>query len=274
MSSKSKKRTKKHLCYNHTFLFRASLILQVVNNKKNLNCSNQPSFDLWVCYADDEVAAAPLTRWQESLGRPHWPQSKPRTTQMCRKLCQTGAKPHSYVFGKKKVDTLGCGIWQALLTLVEDGVNAGQAMPEAARADNWNEGDMESIFQDTRQIYFNRHKRDIGRFGILRWPLLCCWDFAQNLEYQEDGSRVWIIMKRLICDDVHHSRQCFNSILLLKKQRRDMGGALEVGNMGGLHKFQSGAGFGYNQLAPGWSHNCTVPGLNPGLLCKVKSRIH
>ena len=53
-----------------------------------------------------------------------------------------------------------------------------------------------------------------------------------------------------------------------------MGGALEVGNMGGLHKFQSGAGFGYNQLAPGWSHNCTVPGLNPGLLCKVKSRIH
>ena len=205
------------------------------------DCRKQPSFHLWVYYVDEEAAAEALTRWQESLGQPHWPQSKPRTTQTCRKLCQAGAKPHSYVFGRKKVDTLGCGIWEALLTLVEDGVNAGRAMPEAAAADNSNEGDMENIFQDTRQICFNRHKRRIGRFGISsRWPYTAvllrfscaCHNFrifvglyATDLmkiliEYQEDGSRVWIIMNRHICDDVHHGCQCFNSILLLKKQRR------------------------------------------------------
>ena len=66
-----------------------------------------------------------------------------------------------YVFGKKKVDTLGCGIWQALLTLVDDGVNAVQAMPEAGgwqlkwgRHGKYISGHKANIFQETQKRHF------------------------------------------------------------------------------------------------------------------------
>ena len=72
------------------------------------------------------------------------------------------------------MDTLGCGLLQqALLTLVGERVNGGQAMPEAGPADNSNEGDMENIFEDTQQIYLRtsswrpfRPALDISILGI------------------------------------------------------------------------------------------------------------
>ena len=231
-------------------------------------------------YADEETTAEALTRWQESLGRPHWPQSKPRTTQTCRKLCQAGAKPHSYVFGRKKVDTLGCGIWEALVTLVEDGVNAGRAMPEAAAADNSNEGDMENIFQDTRQ---NRHKRDIGRFGILRCPLLCFWGFVVLVTISDFLLvcmllicwKSWIL-RRWIKSVDHYKpshlwwRSSWLSMFQLHPSVEETKEDWRLVIWVDYTNSNRGLALDIISCLPGGPTTAPLP----GLLCKVKSRIH
>ena len=65
------------------------------------------------------------------------------------------------VFGEEKEDTLGSGTWQALLTLVDDGVNAVQAMPEAGgwqlkwgRHGKYISGHKANIFQETQKRHF------------------------------------------------------------------------------------------------------------------------